>query len=55
MCGNFTRENWEIPLPPLDDGTSGRTGKAKCHIPVMYGDGKSDSLIVPTKRSNKTM
>lgn len=52
-CGNFMRENREIPRPPPSDGLGGRAEKAKSRTPAMYGCGKSDNSIVPTKPPNK--
>jgi hypothetical protein len=47
------RENREIPCLPAEDGLAGRTGKVDDRKPVMHGDGKSDSSIVPAKSPNK--
>jgi hypothetical protein len=45
-CGNFMRENREIPCSPTVDGTGGRTEKVNDPKSVMYEHGKSDSPIV---------
>jgi RNA-directed DNA polymerase len=52
-CGNFLRENREIPVLPAGDGTAGRVGKADGRTPAMHGSGKSDGSVVPTKPPNK--
>jgi RNA-directed DNA polymerase len=53
-CENSMRENREIPcLPPGDNSSGGRAGKVDDRNPAMYGHGKSDSSILPTKPPNK--
>lgn len=52
--GSSVRENREIPSPPPGENPAGRAGKAGGHKPAMYGDGKSDRSVVPTKSPNKT-
>jgi RNA-directed DNA polymerase len=47
-------ENREILMPPADDGTVGRAGKASGHKPEMDSVRKSDEPIVPMKQPNKT-
>ena len=44
--------NWEISSVP-ENTHSGGAGKAKSRNPVIYGDEKSDMLVVPEKLSNK--
>jgi hypothetical protein len=57
MCGNFKRENREIPLVPRAEpagylrGRSANLSEGTADVNV---DGKSDDFIVPTKRANKT-
>ena len=51
-CGNFMRENREIPCSPSVDGTGGRTEKVHDPKSVMYEHGKSDSPILPAKSLN---
>lgn len=53
MRGISMHENREIPCSPPGDGTGGRAGKVGDHNPAAYGQGKSDSLIVPVKPPNK--
>ena len=51
MIGNNPRGSWEIPetsnFSELD-----RSEKARCHNADVYVSGKSDSLVVPMKRTN---
>jgi hypothetical protein len=51
-CGNFMRENREIPCPPPGDGPGGRAGKVDDRNPAMCRRGKSDSSVLPTKPPN---
>ena len=51
--GNSVRENREIPCPPSGGGPEGRVGKVNDRNPAMYGPGKSDNPIIPTKLPNK--
>ena len=54
MCGSSMRENREIPETLTPDGGVGRSEKAESRKFDMHVSGKSDGLIVPTKRANKT-
>lgn len=51
-CGNFLRENREIPRSPIADGKMGRFGKVNDPTPNVHDRGKSDGSVVPTKRLN---
>jgi len=53
MCATFQRENREVPYSPVRHGRTGRIGKAKRRNPMMNEDGKSDEIVVPTKRPNE--
>jgi len=53
MCGNSMRENREIPETSAPDGGAGRSEKAQSRKFDMHVSGKSDGLVVPTKRTNK--
>lgn len=53
MRENSMRENREVPETPTPDGGVGRSGKVDDREPDMHVSGKSDKLVVPTKRANK--
>lgn len=55
MYGNPMHENREIPPPPTGfQQEEGRTyWEGKMPKPIMNGDGKSDSSVVPIKQLNK--
>jgi RNA-directed DNA polymerase len=53
MRGNSMRENRERPETSAPDGGAGRSEKAQRLKSDMHVSGKSDDLIVPTKRANK--
>ncbi len=46
------RENRELPETPAPEGGAGRSEKAQRLKSDMHVSGKSDDLIVPTKRAN---
>ena len=53
MHENSMRENRESPETPTPDGGAGRSEKAESHKTGRHVSGKSDDLVVPTKRANK--
>jgi RNA-directed DNA polymerase len=53
MRGSSMRENRESPGVPTPDGGVGGSEKAKSLKSDMHASGKSDDLVVPTKRANK--
>lgn len=53
--GISLRENREVSTSPERDGSSGRTGKARCPEPVMHDVEKSDESVVPTKLPNEAL
>lgn len=53
MRGNSMRENRERPETPTPDGDAGRSEKAQRLKSDMHVSGKSDDLVVPSKRANK--
>ena len=52
MVGNSPRGSREIPASSCSPMEQDRTGKTRCHNPVMYDAGKSDKFIVPEKSAN---
>ena len=51
--GNSMRENRERPETPTPDGGAGRSEKAQRRQSDMHVSGKSDDLVVLTKRANQ--
>lgn len=50
MCGSLSRGNREISLPAI--GADGPVGEGQGRNPDMYGNEKSDRVIVPKKETN---
>ena len=53
MRGRSKHGNREIPSLFADDDAADRSEQAMSRTSGMHGDGKSDSRVVPKKRSNK--
>ena len=56
MCGNFKRENREIPSVPCtapEGNLQGRSANLSEGTADMNADGKSDDFVVPSTRTNK--
>lgn len=51
--GNSLHGTWEVPREPADDGSAGRSEKAKSRKSNPDARGKSDGRIVPKKQPNK--
>jgi len=57
MCGNFKRENREIPSVPCtapEGNLQGRSANLSEGTADMNADGKSDGFVVPSTQANKT-
>ena len=54
MVGNSPRGSWEIPETSLSLEMD-RSEKARCHNADMDISGKSDSLVLPEKRTNNAV
>ena len=55
MCVSSMLENREISAAPVEDVSSGRSGKACGRNPDMYTVEKSDIGVVPEKEPNNMM